>query len=225
MSRLCYIFRASLVLFSSCKSSDLNSRPCSSFSRTKRIKTNHIWTTPSSMFLLPVSLSSCTSRFLSFQIFSLLFSCFLSFLFFVFDISFGSTLTFFKSLCNVFKKLLIFREISHPLLGRHLWFLVLFLTSTFSWGYENDLEDFAPLQQILRSCLKLTAMFYHMAPFPLLSLTFTFKYIVARNCSHHMNALFVVPRHDRPKERVKQTISLQVIWNIVTKGYMPRDQV
>ena len=49
------------------------------------------------------------------------------------SICFGSTFTCFKSLCNVFKKLLIFRD-PHPL-GRHLWFLVLFLTSTFAWGY------------------------------------------------------------------------------------------
>ena len=49
----------------------------------------------------------------------------------------------------------------------------------------------------------------HMAPFSLLSLTFTFKYIVARNFSHHMNVLFLIPRHGRPKEGVKQTISLK----------------
>ena len=52
-----------LAFFSS-KSSDLNLRPCSSFSRIKqRIKTNHFWTSPSTMFLSPVWLSSCTSHF------------------------------------------------------------------------------------------------------------------------------------------------------------------
>ena len=86
MSWLYRLFRASLSLFSSCKSSDLNSRPSSSFSRIKWIKTNHFWTTPSTMLLSPASLSSCTSRFSSLQIFSLHFSDFLSFPFFVFDL-------------------------------------------------------------------------------------------------------------------------------------------
>ena len=48
-----------------------------------------------------------------------------------------------------------------------------------------------------------------MAPFSPLSLTFIFKYTVARNFSHHMNVLFLIPRHGRPKEGVKQTISLK----------------
>ena len=47
-----------------------------------------------------------------------------------------------------------------------------------------------------------------MAPFSLLSLTFSFKYIVARNFSHHMNVLFQILRHARPKEGIKQTLSL-----------------
>ena len=84
MSWLCSLYRASLSLFFSCKSSDLNLRPCSSFFRIKRIKTYHFWTTPSTMFLSPVSLSYCTSSFLSLQIFPLLFSYFLSFLFWTF---------------------------------------------------------------------------------------------------------------------------------------------
>ena len=50
-----------------------------------------------------------------------------------------------------------------------------------------------------------------MAPVSLLSLTFTFKYIVALNFSVHMNVLFLIPRHRRPKGEVKQTISLQVV--------------
>ena len=121
MSWLCCLFRASISLFFSCKSSDLNSWPCASFSRIKRIKSNHLWTSPSTMFLSPVTLSSCTSRFLSLQFFPLLFSHFLSFIFFRFcytlsflSICFGSMFTFFKSLCNVFKKLLILREIFTP---------------------------------------------------------------------------------------------------------------
>ena len=66
------------------------------FFRMKRIKTNHFWTTPSTMSLSPVSLSSCTSRFLPLQIFPLLFFHFLSFLFFVFDIIWLS----FLSVCS-----------------------------------------------------------------------------------------------------------------------------
>ena len=102
-----------IVFFLQC---DLNSSPCSGFSWIKWIKTNHFWTTSSTMFLSPVSLSSCTSRFLFLQIFLLLelsffrFQYRLSFL----SICFASTVTFFKSLSNVFKRLLIFREILTP---------------------------------------------------------------------------------------------------------------
>ena len=52
--------------------------------------------------------------------------------------------------------------------------------------------------------------------------TFTFKYTLARNFSHHMNVLYLIPRHDRPKEGGKQKISLQVVQNMATKDYIPR---
>ena len=65
MSWLCCHSRASLSLFCSCKSSDLNSRSCSSFSRRKP--------TTSYLNLQPVSLSSCSYVFMSLQFFPLLF--------------------------------------------------------------------------------------------------------------------------------------------------------
>ena len=105
------------------------------FFRIKRIKTNHFWTTPSTMSLSPVSLSSCTSRFLPLQIFPLLFFHFLSFLFFVFDIIWLSFLSVCSSNLSVMSsRSCYFQNNLHPL-RRYLWFLVLFLTSTFSWGY------------------------------------------------------------------------------------------
>ena len=60
MSCLCCHFRAFFPLFYSCKSSDLNSQSYSSFS-SKKI--NHFLTKPSTLFLSPVSLSSCLLRF------------------------------------------------------------------------------------------------------------------------------------------------------------------
>ena len=56
--------------------------------------------------------------------------------------------------------------------------------------------------------------------FFLLSLAFTFNYTVARDFSHRVNVLFLIPWHGRSKEGVKQTISLQVAWNVATKGYI-----
>ena len=61
----------------------------------------------------------------------------------------------------------------------------------------------------------------HMAPFSLSS-TFTFKYTLARNFSHHMNVFYLIPRHDRPKEGGKQKIRLQVVQNMATKDCIPR---
>ena len=37
-----------------------------------------------------------------------------------------------------------------------------------------------------------------------------------------MNGLYLIPRHDRPKEGGKQKISLQVVQNMTMKGYVPR---
>ena len=51
---------------------------------------------------------------------------------------------------------------------------------------------------------------------------FTFKYTLARNFSHQMNVLYLIPRHDRPKEGGKQKISLQVFQNMATKDYTLR---
>ena len=75
---------------------------------------------------------------------------------------------------------------------------------------KKDLQDFASLLQILRICSQLTAIFCHVAPFSPTS-TFTLKYTLPRNFSHHMNALSLIPRYDRPKEGGKQKISLQVV--------------
>ena len=58
--------------------------------------------------------------------------------------------------------------------------------------------------------------------FFLLSLIFTFKYIIARNISHHRNGLFLILWYGRHKVGLQQTISLQVVWNITTKCYTPR---
>ena len=109
MSWLCCLSRFSLWLFSSCKSSDLNSRSCSSFSGRKP--------TTSELHLLHCIYSKC--HFHLSRSFPLLFSHFLSSLFFVFNIRlsfliicFGSTFTFLKSLYKVFEKLVIFRELS-----------------------------------------------------------------------------------------------------------------
>ena len=84
-------------------------------------KTNHFWNTPSTMFLSPVSLSFCSSRFFVFPNLFIGFFSFLELSFFRFryrlsflSICFGSTFTFFKSLYNVFRKLLIFRELCTP---------------------------------------------------------------------------------------------------------------
>ena len=82
MSCLCCHFRAFLPLFYSCKSSDLNSLSYSSFFSKK---TNHFLTKPSTLFLSPVSLSSCLLRFhVSLNLSIDFFSYFLSFLFFRF---------------------------------------------------------------------------------------------------------------------------------------------
>ena len=113
MSWLCCPSRVFLSLFYYFKSSDLNWRFCSSFSRRERITL---------LNLLLCSYPQCHLHlapyvFMSLQIFALLFiTYFLCFLFFCFDIRlsflsicFSSTFTFFKSLHKVFKKLLIFR--------------------------------------------------------------------------------------------------------------------
>ena len=70
---------------------------------------------PSVTFVLHLTFSSLSKSFHCFL------SLFLSFLFFVFDIRlsflsicFGYKFNFFKYLCNVFNKLLIFREIFTP---------------------------------------------------------------------------------------------------------------
>ena len=47
--------------------------------------------------------------------------------------------------------------------------------------------------------------------------TFTFKYTFARSFSH-MNVLYLIPQHGRPKEGGKQKISLQVVQIMATKG-------
>ena len=91
-------------------------------------KTNHFSTKSSILFLSPVSLSSCLLRFhVSPNLSINFFSYFLSFLFFVFDIS-----LFWVSAS-------VLRSLSSNLSARssrncYLWLLVLFLTSAFfSW--------------------------------------------------------------------------------------------
>ena len=130
MSWLCCLFRASHSLFFSCKSSDLNSRSCSSFSQRKP--------TTSELHVLLCFYPQChfhlaTSRFFVSPNLYIGFFSFLELSFFCFRYSltfFGHLLWFyvyFSSNLSVFKKLLIFRD----LLGRYFLFLVLFLTCAF----------------------------------------------------------------------------------------------
>ena len=126
------LFRDSISLFSSCKSSDLNSRSCSSFCRRKS-------TTPSTTFLSPVSLSSCSSRFFVSPIFPLAFSNFLNFLFFVLDIDclFWVSALVLHLLSSdtsiMFSGSCLFSDSSSP--PRPVFLISsLALTCTFSWG-------------------------------------------------------------------------------------------
>ena len=83
MSWLYHLSRVSLSLFSSCKPSDLNSRSCSSFLEENQPRLSK----PPTLFLPPVSLSSCPLRFHVSQNCSIaFFSYFLSFLFFVVNV-------------------------------------------------------------------------------------------------------------------------------------------
>ena len=126
------------------------------------------------------------------------------------SICFASTFTFFKSLSNVFKRLLIFREILNPQAG--------------AFDFQSCLQ-LVPFQEVIKMISKTShrcSKFFAVVRnerlhstrwllFFLLSLTFTFKYIIARNISHHMNGLFLIPWYGRHKEGVQQTISLQVV--------------
>ena len=121
MSWLCCLSRASLSLFSSCQFTNLNSRSCSSLS----------WRKPNTFELhhLLCCYPQCHSHlahyvFLSLQIFPLIFFfiswvSFFSFLLWrsFLIICFGSTLTFFRSLYNVIKKLFTSRELFTPWAG------------------------------------------------------------------------------------------------------------
>ena len=129
MSWLCWLSRTFLSLFSPCKSSDLNSRSCSSLSRRK------LSTSMLLFFYHQCHFHLAHYVFLSLQIFPLLFSHFLSFLFFVFDIkqSFLSICFCSSNLSIRYSRRCSFSESSSPR-GRYLKLLVLFLTCTFPWG-------------------------------------------------------------------------------------------
>ena len=101
-------------------------------------KTNHFWTTPSTLLLSLVSLSSCYLVFFSLQIFPLLFAHFLSFLFFVFDIDYRFEYLlwfcfYFLQSSLYLQEIAYFQGALHPL-DRYLWGLILFLICTFPWG-------------------------------------------------------------------------------------------
>ena len=182
MSLLCCHSKAFLSLFCSCKSSDLNSRSCSSFPRrkltTSELKFQLCFYVQCHFHLAPYVL-------MSLKIFPLLFfSYFLSFRFFFFDIRlpflsacFGFTFTFFKSL-QVFKKLL-------PLTFHLVFDLYLFM---------KVIKCFLRPHAVLANSLQL---FMLLAIF--FTSRFTFIYILARQCFHRKNVFFVVPRHDRCK--------------------------
>ena len=164
-------------------------------------KTNHFRTTPSTLFLSPVSLSSCYLRFLSLQIFPLLFSHFLSLLFFVFDIDrLALVLRLLSSNLSIMpSRKCLFSESSSPprpvpFTSALVFDLYLFMKLV-KW----------PLLKIFRNLANTSQLFAingYILPygsfFP--TSTFTFKYTLARQFPHHMNVLFFIPRHDRPKE-------------------------
>ena len=106
------------------------------------------------------------------------------------SICFISTFTFFKSLCQVLKKLL------------PLTFCLVF-----------DLYLFMKVVKLSLRPLPFTAnssqLFKLSAIFP--TSRFTFIYTFVRHSSHHKTVLFLIPRHDRPKEEGKADISLQVV--------------
>ena len=199
MSRLCCLFRAYLSLFSSCKPSDRNSRSCSSL-----------------CFYSQCHFHPALYVFLSLQIFLLLFSQFLSFLFFVFDIRlsfliicFGATFTYFKSLYFDFKKLRIFRELFISQDHTFDFLPCFWLAST-----VMRLVKWSPrLRAVPANSSQFLEVVSYIVPygFSFLISTSTFKYTLARHSCHRMNALFLIPRNDRPKlTKDENKISLQV---------------
>ena len=128
MSWLCFLSWAYFLLFSSCKPK------FTIFFKLFLKKTNHFWTTPSTLFLFPVSLSSCSLRFLvSLNLFVSFFSILeLSFFRFRYQtVFFDYLLRFYVYILQI--SLLWLQEVAYfqralHLLGPYLWLLVLLLT-------------------------------------------------------------------------------------------------
>ena len=211
MSWLCCPTRAFLSFFSSCKLSDLNSRHCSSFSRREPTTSElhlllcfypqyHFHLAPYVFFFVTPNLPIAFFSFLE-----------LSF-FLIYSLFWVSALVLRLPSSNLFvmsSRSCLFSESS--LLPRSI-----LLTSS----YVFDLYLFRRLVKWSRRLCTVTTNFSQLfaisgyilpcGSFSLTS-TFTFKYTRASHFAHHINGLFVIQRHDRPKERRKQKISLQVV--------------
>ena len=132
MSGLCCFSRASLSFFFPWKSSDLNSRPCSSFSRRKPTASDlHLLL----CFLSPVPLSSFPLRFLVSPNLSVAWAFFFSFS--ISSCLFWVSTYVLRSLSSNLPvgslEVAHFQRALNPL-GQNFWLFVLFLACTFSWG-------------------------------------------------------------------------------------------
>ena len=99
------------------------------------------------------------------------------------SICFSSTFTFFKSLCKVFKRLL-------PFTSRLVFYLYLSVKVVKWWSLCPHAVTSNSSQLFKLSVIFPTSRF-------------TFIYTLARHSSRHKNVLFLIPRHDRPKEEGK----------------------
>ena len=135
--------------------------------------------------------------FMSLQIFPLIsFLISWAFFFFVFDIR-----LFWVSAS-------VLRSLSSNLSVRssrscYLWLLVLLLTCTFH-------EVSKMVSKASRRYCKFFAIVCVISYIPHFQISFHIQYTFARHSSHRKNVLFLIPRHDRPKEGAKQ-IRLQFV--------------
>ena len=133
-------------------------------------KTNHFWTTPSTLFLFPVSLSSCSLRFLVSPNLSVAFFSILELSFFCFwyqTIFFDYLLWFYVYVLQIslfrLQEVAYFQRALH-LPGPYLWLLALLLT----WKYCHEVSKMIS-KTSRRSCKffavfwKLLAILCHMA--------------------------------------------------------------
>ena len=209
MSWLCFLSWAYFLLFSSCKPK------FTIFFKFFLKKTNHFWTTPSTLFLFPVSLSSWSLRFLiSLNLFVSFFSILeLSFFRFRFQtVFFDYLLWFYVYFLQI--SLLWLQEVAYlqralRLLKPNLWLLVL-LASTFMRLVKWSLR----LRAVPANSMQFFEVVDYIVPygssFPIS--TFAFKYTLVCDSCHRMNVLFLISRNDRTKlTKGKNRISLQVV--------------